>query len=802
MSMCSYQSGASGKGTKRPRTPLLLKAAVASSLILGSSLARPFPRPETFAVSEGPDSVYSQLRNISVSGKVVAVKDFVLQRDAGKFTFISGNFFFLEPVQNKITGAVFVGTATFSLDPPIAVEKHSLELLTKSSEMNERFSTALFRFTDDTAQEIEAKGTPPTGSVLSSAEEILSDNRTMLRKHIQYNLDARILQDVLSDVQGGFFVAFIKGEKYTGKEIYVNDPHGVPSGLVGYEVAPEEVAFFTYADNKFGLWSAFHYSSEYGEGRASGRQPNDPVRILNQKLNVTVEKNGNMSAVAETTIAAVANGIRVVPLNLFEKLRVKSVTDESQHPLAFIQEKKDEDAQYSVILPHALNVGQGMTITTSYAGPDSVISTGFGNFFPVARTSWYPNSFSTGNYSTYDMTFRIPKGLTMVAAGEKVSDATDGDQNVTHWKSEVPIPVSGFNFGNFKKDDFKLEEQKMVLETYLNPDLTPEATYMMKKSLGVAQLAVPLYADFYGPISYPRIALTEQTARFGQSFATVVYLPITAYLSSQGLFLKSVGPHEVAHQWWGNMVGWDSYRDQWMGEGFAEFSATLFLQTYYKDGSYDRQWEDNLKLLTEKNREGFRAIDVGPVTMGYRLASTRAGFNVPRFLIYPKGAYILNMIRMMMWADDTGDLRFKTLMHDFTQFYANRPATTEDFKLAVEQHMTPEMNVAGDGKMDWFFDEYVFGTAIPTYRFDYSFTNAPDGALALNFKLTQSNVSDTFRMAVPIYIEVGDHQVARIGTVPMTGNTTFERQVVLRGISAKPKRASINYYHDVLCIQN
>src|ERR1700730_3123795 len=128
---------------------------------------------------------------------------------------------------------------------------------------------------------------------------------------------------------------------------------------------------------------------------------------------------------------------------------------------------------------------------------------------------------------------------------------------------------------------------------------------------------------------------------------------------SDAVFFYSVGPHEIAHQWWGNTVGWISYRDQWMGEGFAEFSASLFLQTFFKDNSFDKFWEMEHKLLVEKDKEGFRAIDVGPATLGYRLAATRAGFSVPRRLIYPKGAYILNMIRMMMWNNDTQDADFK-----------------------------------------------------------------------------------------------------------------------------------------------
>jgi hypothetical protein len=821
--------------------------------ILFCSAAVPFllaAQPGNTAISmpadqQGPptansDPVYQQLRTISAGGKTITVKDFMMKRDAGTFTFKSGNFFLLTPVQGKTTGAVFIGSATFSLDPPLEEERHSLKLLTKGNEMVEQFSSAVFRFTDGTEEEIEAKASTPDQTAAGSPGELLADNQKTLRKEIQYNLDARILEDVLSPDPGYFFCAFIKGEKYSNKEIYVIDPFGVPGGLVGLPVEPEEIAFATHQEKKAGVWAAFHYSDEYAQGVASGRQPNDPIRVLREKLDVTIDKNGSLSGTAHTTVMSIGASLRLIPLKLFSKLRVKSVTGEDQKPLDFIQEKKEEDYQFSVILPTPLGAGNQITITTTYSGPDAVINESGGNYYPVARESWYPNSFSPGNFATYEMTLRIPKGLTMAAPGTKLSDTTDGEYNVSQWKTDAPIPFAGFNFGRFKKEETKLPEQNMNVEAYANSDAssfqrgmqawatemrmkgykvtgidslgTMNTTGMLKKALGEEQLAVPLFSDYFGPIPFQRMAVTQQTAlNYGQSFAGLVFLPITSFFDNttrerlgfhNPLFFESVGPHEIAHQWWGNTVGWISYRDQWMSEGFAEFSASLFLQMFYKDNSYDNFWDKERDLLTEKDREGFRPIDVGPVTLGYRLATTRAGFSVPRRLIYPKGAYILNMIRMMMWDNERQDADFKKLMHDFVKFYTSRPATTEDFKKAVEQHMLPSMNLTADGKMNWFFDEYVYGTALPNEKFGYTFGNDSDGSVSISFKVEQSNVDSKFRMTIPIYIELADGGIFRVGNVPLAGNTTFENKTVLRGLKTKPKRAMINYYHDVLCTQN
>jgi len=135
------------------------------------------------------------------------------------------------------------------------------------------------------------------------------------------------------------------------------------------------------------------------------------------------------------------------------------------------------------------------------------------------------------------------------------------------------------------------------------------------------------------------------------------------------------------------------------------------------------------------------------------------------------------------------------MMQDFVKTYGNRPATTEDFKAMVKKHMAAAMDTSGNHKMDWFFDEYVYGTALPSYRLDYSFDQAGD----LNIKVTQSGVDDRFAMLVPLYLELANGRIVRLGLAPMSGNRTVEQKVPLRGLTERPKRAMLNYFNDVLC---
>jgi len=292
----------------------------------------------------------------------------------------------------------------------------------------------------------------------------------------------------------------------------------------------------------------------------------------------------------------------------------------------------------------------------------------------------------------------------------------------------------------------------------------------------------------------------------------LVYLPICGFLDStqqhemglhpEDMYWKVVTSHEVAHQWWGQTVGFRSYRDQWMSEGFADASASIFLQaTRPKPDDFREFWKQQRRLIIEKNAFGFRPIDVGPVTMGFRLSSPKTGWTIYQNLVYPKGAYVLHMIRMMMWSPQDGDARFIATMHDFLGTYRLQAATTEDFKAMIEKHMTSGMDLDGNHKMNWFFNQYVYGMELPTYRFSSEIIQNGDSP-SLHFKLTQSGVSATFKNLMPVYLELSDGRVVRAGSVAINGLITAEQSVPLPKSAVTVKRAMINYNYDVLCIEN
>lgn len=774
------------------------------------------------------DPTYQALRNLTLGSKSVGVSNLVLKREAGTFHLRSGTVCFVAPVNGRVTGAVFSGDGNFILEPQIVSEQNSLKLLTKENEFSENFDRMVLRFSDSTYEQINKAGTASNGACDAGA---LKDSQHTTRHKLKNNLEIRILEDVLSPSPGGLFIAFIHGKRYNGQELYKIDPHE----------GREQVQFMTYDENKYGEWASLPMAGERKTGAVG-----HPIRISHQLLDTTLEKNANLIGHARTEFIAQLDGLRVVPFNLFRSLRVRSVKTDDGQPLSFIQEDKNEDADFAVILPRTLAAGEHFTIMTEYEGKDAVTNEGGGNYFPVARMNWYPNNpgGSFGEYATYEMTFRIPKGMQIAATGIRVSERNEGSQDVSLWKSEGPQTVAGFSFGRFKVERGKLDKPAYQLESFANEEspswvqglqqaangdaLPTQGSHVQemalgsmstvglnKKALVEGEIAVQVYTNYFGPSLFTHLQLTQQTAcNFGQSWPELVWVPICYYFDTTvrhelGMdwgdrgYWKAVTPHEVAHQWWGHTVGFGSGRDQWMSEGFSDMSASLYLKAIEKDPKkFIAFWNDERELLLERNPQGFRAIDAGPLTMGYRSSNSRTGFDITRRLIYPKGAYVLHMLRMMMFDNRSGDQQFKEMMQDFVKTYSARAATTEDFKAIVEKHMTPEMDLDHNHKMDWFFNEYVYGAQLPSYKLESSFDTGTDGDVVFNMKLTQASVDEHFRMLVPVYVELIDGQISFLGRARMIGNASVDQKIPLKGLKAKPRRAMLNYYDDVLASAN
>jgi hypothetical protein len=193
------------------------------------------------------------------------------------------------------------------------------------------------------------------------------------------------------------------------------------------------------------------------------------IDLVHHKIDASI-KGKHLKAIAQTKFKGLVEGVRVIPFDLFSRLRVRKVTDGERGELSFIQEHEDGDAAFAVILPEGLRKGHEYILTFEYAGDEAVVDSGGGNYTLVARDHWYPNS-NFGDRATYELTLRTPTDLTMVATGQVVSESKEDNLAVSRWKSDVPLAVAGFNYGRFKKSSVVDEKLDYTIETYANQDL-------------------------------------------------------------------------------------------------------------------------------------------------------------------------------------------------------------------------------------------------------------------------------------------------------------------------------------------
>jgi Peptidase family M1 domain len=757
-----------------------------------------------------PRQLFDQLNNLSIDpGQIYVLRDAQISRDRVNIYFNRGFIGFLGKVGGETTGAVFFGEGEVLLIPPNATEKESLAQFTQSPVLEENFTFAYLRFTDATAKELLALARLPDPQDLDQPTGFAEQWNPVVHR-LNPDFSVRILQDLLGDRDRPDFHA---------------QAQGVNLGVFAVDVderAPEAVsvgaARISHATLFTDIWCSF--PSRRSEARSASWEM-EPVQVRSYKIDTLINADNTMEGHAELQLESRSSVDRVVIFQLSSRLRVSEVRDEHGQKLEIFQSPPSNDPVklpgsddwFAVALPSPYRVGSQFRLNVTYKG-NVITDVGNGVLYVGARGSWYPNR-GTNTRATYDLTFRYPDRLTLVATGKRVEESSSQGWKHSRWISDGAFPIAGFNLGAY--DSRQRQAGKIAIEVYATPEaeaaleerhvaaqppvgpllwprsgrlviapverpVTPlDPAALLDRVAESASRAVKYFETLFGPFPYPRLAIAQIPGSFGQGWPELVYLPTLSFLQGSERAELGLGgktgelgeqvmvAHEIAHQWWGNEVGWKTQHDQWLSEGFASYAALLYL-AQEKDGG--RKAHELLRSykhdLMNKTPEGKSIESRGPIWLGRRLSNSMNpnGYNN---IVYKKACWVIHMLRVLMTDPQSGsDDRFFKMLREFVIAYQGANPSTENFIRHAGKYMTPAMDLDRNHRLDWFFVDWVYGTGIPDYTLHSTTRRLASDKYVTQGTIEQSGVPADFEMLVPVVAIYGREKKVTLGLVAVT----------------------------------
>ena len=775
--------------------------------------------------SAGGKAVYEQIKVFTLNGGSLAANGLTLVRDRAQMTF-NGTFFFSAPVNGRVTGAVFVGDGKFIAEtPPSVFEKDNLKRLLGTDTVESDFTTAVLRFSDDTFERI---GKSAAGAATPAAElqKLAAEHDARILKQTGANLPARLAVSLLNQENPGFFFATFDGGKRGRFSLLLDYQSRIPVANFGIN-GGEKGLIFTYKadyyDNE--VWLAFYGQDDYRKGTVSYSDVYDELDVSHYDMRLDLREHKKaLRLSARVTAAARFPDLRAVPFRIGESLgeyegerlnkqmRLKGVKLE-QRELTFAQD--DWEGGFTVFLDRDTTSGQTLEFEFLLEGdfiadPDVFTYRQSVNYFvdcdchyPRSNTTWFPRNGYLDR-ATFDLTFWHPKSLSIASIGERISEGplTDSkDAVVTKYQMKEPIPLATFALAPFKRysQNVRFDQGGVGDPIQVEFNSLSGSRAAIKEDFILTEIdnSLRYFTTLFGKYPYPVLRAAFHPYGFGQGLPSLLMIPATDRASKYTYVFIS---HETAHQWWGDVVSWRSYRDQWLSEGFAEYSGIMY--TGFRDGNGSRDelissLRESLRLppRSEVNFGKGRLVDVGPLILGHRL-STRKTRNAYTTLIYNKGALVLRMLHSLFLDPATGNADgFFDMMTDFVNRYRNQSASTDDFRMVANEHFakSPIARMYRLNNLDWFFQEWVYGTDLPSYEMQYQIQDQPDGKVLLTGTVKQENVPDKWFMVLPVVFSFGGKQQAR-GTVHAYGPVA-EFQIKL---PARPTKVELDPDHWVL----
>jgi hypothetical protein len=778
------------------RTPALACGTVAALLILRAPAVVLHGQP---AAPRQP--VYDQIKAFQLGGGSADVTGLVLKRDRVEMTF-TGTFYFASPVEGRVTGAVFVGAGTMKAEvPPVEFERDNVKRLLGADVVDSDFKTAVLRMTDDTFDRIGATA-PPREPVPGppAAQKLATEFEPRLLQETGLNLSARLAASIVNaEAPGVFFAQFDGGRR--GRFSYALDQQTrIPVSKFGIN-SGEKGLIFAYQQPIYSneTWLAFYLESEYASRRSAYSDANDLVDITRYQIDADLRDAAKrLGIAARIDMLAKTNNVRAVSFNLGEGLgayqetglknqfHVTSAAVGGQR-IPMVQEPWESG--FTIFLPAPLAAGEKLSLDVAYEGDFMVSHPRIPEcYYLLSNDIWLPRHGYLDR-ATFDLTYRTAKRHKVASNGTRISEQPDDankDLTVTRYKLDQPVSLVAFAIGPFARTTETLTfEQGGTIPLEFNSTQKNIQAINEKFILDELSNSVRYFAAMFGKYPYSTFGAVFHPRDYGQGFATMLFIPNadTPGMVSGALPLYQFISHETAHQWWGNIVAWRSYRDQWLSEGFAQYSAMLYAAK--RDGKPEslriqlRRAHDEL-LRPPQTLTGLgkgRLADIGPIVLGHRLNTTRS-FGAYQALIYSKGALVLRMLNFLLVnpATPDDDAAFRKMMGDFVERHRNGTASTEDFFQVASEHFarSPLAQKYSLSDLNWFYQQWVVHSDFPSYTMEYELKPQPDGKVTLSGTIKQDNVPAGWFMPVPVVFTFDGNQVARTTVGARGPSTAFE----------------------------
>jgi hypothetical protein len=683
-----------------------------------------------------PDAILDQIRTGEVNlGAAVQVKDFRLRSGTATVHLIDGVLVPANNVGARPVEFVFVGEGRIESEPPDEVEAGQLELFTGSRTLDEEFNSAVFVIARDEASDGLLTLPGATGDDrLARAAGILSQWHQRPERRL-LDVEARLFSDAVGNPVGeGYFCGFFEGEEL-GPFLYVVDPLADEQLSIGQFVRPElsrsqerrarrrlgraqrQGKLIGLDIEDLGTWDTW-VSTRLRDTGGAPYPGGTGVEPVHYQLDVSLHGDRlALEATATIDLQVSVENLRTVTLEMGQDLEPVAVSDADGQPLVFLRTR----GELTVLLPKGVAAGSTTTIEVRYSGqPFDRESSGV--FVQRSTTGWYPRA-GRFDRATYDMTFHWPADLGLEGSGQVVESGTEGDgRNWQRRQLDTRALGVSFEVGDFEvvtgqvgHVEVRVAVDKLARE--VSRDLGEEILESVQGSLAY-------FEGIYGPYPLDELVVVTTPRTMSQGLLGFVTLSTGAVQdwAEWGLILgfedrRTVIAHEMAHQWWGNLVGWESYRDQWISEAMANYSALLYARNRlgsrgeaFRNGP-TRGWQ---AALLRSMPDGRTLESIGPVVLGTRLfSSITASAYQP--IVYQKGAVVLDMLARFFTEEV-----FLEILQKVVGAASDSLVSTEVFLTMLER--------LGGTDLTWFSDQYVFGTGLPDIFYDYTIRQAEDGS--------------------------------------------------------------------------